>query len=127
MNPQVNPEQTEYFEDGYCPDATPYWCFNRQQCAAIDTCQESIGQEWADGSLDYNCDGEEEAFDASDGADVLYTIACFDLSTPDCSSPDAPVYAVDSSTCGGIGEHKECVADGDTCSYKSFFTTTKCR
>ena len=128
-NPDVRPDQTERFEEGYCLNSnTTYWCFTEGQCAAVDTCADSIGQIWGPGSLDYNCDGIEEPFTVA-GTDVVpLSEACAAASPSTCEASGAPPYAISANAnCGGIDEHQVCQSDGAGCSYSSSFLITACR
>lgn len=131
LDANVRPDQTGRFSIGYClNDSTPFWCHTERRCAAIDTCAESIGQAWGEGSVDYNCDGVEEPFSVSGTDTIPYAEACASSSTTACEGPSTPPYALSANAdCGAISQHMQCRTNsgGTACAYQSTFLMTACR
>lgn len=128
-NAKVHPGQLEFFVDGYCLSAeTPIWCFERDQCAAIDTCTDSIGQKWGDASHDYDCNGVEEPPEPTLTQIIAYGDACAAASTADnCLSASAPMYPAEEGVCGMLTDHKKCKAATGECAYATVFAKLACR
>jgi hypothetical protein len=127
-NADVRPDQTERFDVGYCLNSNAQiWCHTRRECAKKSDCEDSIGQEWGPGSVDYDCDGVEEPFVATPAESAAYSSACAAAAAPACVAEGAPTYAIPDAACGAIGQHSRCSqSSGGSCAYSSTFLMTAC-
>ncbi len=134
QDPDVHPGQTSFFSTGYClQDNAQIWCpqyaDDSQKCAKVDTCLDSIGQEWGPGSVDYDCDGVEEVPVPTPVQIAAHSDACAAAPTSTCVADGAPTYPVSGAICGRVGQHMKCTTQGGglPCKYASTYVQTACR